>query len=198
MGTHLFFVFWLQKPFRHLPPAGPSASWCRQKSELCTAYSLCASLPLPNPAFCSGNVNPALLFGTPEGCISLWSGLSGLTVAVESRMHSRLEIIWLQCCFSCIYNFTLQSLSPSSLIKPATLQEGRINLLILQLIKQTERLRYLLKWSGVQSRTPGPIPFLVSLFFPAWKRPSKCSALNSKQLKKVNWEELLSRKRAIN
>lgn len=119
--VHLFFVLWLQKPFHHLPPAGPSGSWCRQKSELCTAYSFCAPLPLPNPAFCSGNVNPPLLFGTPEVCSSLWSGLSGLTVAVESRMHSRLEIIWLQCFFSCIYNVTLQSLSPSSLIKPATL-----------------------------------------------------------------------------
>lgn len=119
--VHLFFVLWLQKPFHHLPPAGPSGSWCRQKSKLCTAYSFCAPLPLPNPAFSSGNVNPPLLFGTPEVCSSLWSGLSGLTVAVESRMHSRLEIIWLQCFFSCIYNVTLQSLSPSSLIKPATL-----------------------------------------------------------------------------
>lgn len=76
--VHLVFVLWLQKLFHHLLPAGPSGSRCCQKSELCTDSSLCTPLPLANPAFCSGNVSPALLFGTPEVCSRLWLGFRGL------------------------------------------------------------------------------------------------------------------------
>lgn len=40
---------------------------------------------------------------------------------------------------------------------------------------------------------PGSLaPFLLSFLF-AWKRPSECLLLNSKELKKVSWEEELGR-----
>lgn len=105
-------------------PATSWTQWILVPPETWTVpclLTLC-STPITKPCFLFRQCDPALLSGAPEVCSSLWSGLSGLTVAVESRIHSRLWIVWLQCFFSCIYNFTFQSLSPSSLIKPATLR----------------------------------------------------------------------------